>query len=88
MIHGMERPPLRSAPAVCPGVKLVTYLTAAVLERTWERPRLPAKADGRRGTRRAWKRAHPPHWIDVDTGERVVVSVPTDRLIALRDRTS
>lgn len=25
------------------------------------RPRCPAKRDGRRRTRRAWKRAHPPH---------------------------
>lgn len=30
--------------------------------RTWERPRPPAKINGRKGTRRAWKRAHPPGW--------------------------
>ncbi len=24
--------------------------------------RVPSKADGRKGTRRAWKRAHPPGW--------------------------
>lgn len=28
----------------------------------WVRPRVPSKADGRRGTRREWKRRHPPGW--------------------------
>ena len=27
----------------------------------WQRPKVPAKSKGRKGTRRAWKRAHPPH---------------------------
>lgn len=26
--------------------------------------RVPSKAAGRRGTRRAWKRAHPPGWFE------------------------
>jgi hypothetical protein len=25
--------------------------------------RVPSKAKGRKGTRRAWKRAHPPGWL-------------------------
>ncbi len=28
----------------------------------WVRPRCPSKRDGRKGTRRAWKRRHPPGW--------------------------
>ena len=32
--------------------------------REWVRPgRVPSKAAGRKGTRRAWKRAHPPRWV-------------------------
>jgi hypothetical protein len=42
------------------------------------RPRVPAKADGRRGTRRAWKRLHPPR---VAYGYRE----PTDMLTFSRD---
>lgn len=30
----------------------------------WIRPgRVPSKRAGRKGTRRAWKRRHPPHWL-------------------------
>lgn len=32
--------------------------------RVWVRPgRVPSKATGRVGTRRAWKRKHPPRWV-------------------------
>lgn len=32
--------------------------------RVWVRPgRVPSKAAGRKGTRRAWKRKHPPGWV-------------------------
>lgn len=32
--------------------------------REWVRPgRVPSKAAGRKGTRRAWKRKHPPRWV-------------------------
>ncbi len=29
----------------------------------WVRPKVPPKRHGRRGTRRAWKRKHPPHRV-------------------------
>jgi hypothetical protein len=29
----------------------------------WVRPKLPSKVNGRRGTRRAWKRKNSPHYI-------------------------
>jgi len=37
--------------------------TACDVPLMWMRPAPPSKANGRRGTRRAWKRAHPPHWL-------------------------
>ena len=27
------------------------------------RPKVPSKRKGRKGTRRVWKRRHPPHWV-------------------------
>lgn len=35
--------------------------TACNVPLAWVRPKVPSKAKGRRGTRRAWKRKHPPH---------------------------
>jgi hypothetical protein len=35
--------------------------TACNVPLAWVRPKVPAKRQGRRGTRRAWKRKHPPH---------------------------
>ncbi len=35
--------------------------TACDVPLAWVRPRVPSKRAGRRGTRRAWKRRHPPH---------------------------
>ena len=29
----------------------------------WVRPRVPSKLNGRKGTRRGWKRKNPPHMI-------------------------
>lgn len=29
----------------------------------WIRPRVPSKLDGRKGTRRAWKRRNAPHYV-------------------------
>lgn len=29
----------------------------------WVRPKVPSKAVGRRGTRKAWKRKHSPHYV-------------------------
>lgn len=29
----------------------------------WVRPRCPSKRDGRKGTRRAWKRRNAPHYL-------------------------
>lgn len=29
----------------------------------WVRPKVPSKAAGRRGTRRAWKRRNAPHYV-------------------------
>jgi hypothetical protein len=29
----------------------------------WVRPKVPSKSDGRRGTRRSWKRRNPPHFL-------------------------
>ena len=29
----------------------------------WVRPKVPSKRRGRKGTRRAWKRKHPPHQV-------------------------
>jgi len=29
----------------------------------WVRPKVPSKLDGRRGTRRAWKRRNAPHYV-------------------------
>jgi hypothetical protein len=49
----------------------------------WHRPgRVPSKAAGRKGTRRAWKRAHPPGWIwlyrepedVIQVGRRIIVT--------------
>lgn len=46
----------------------------------WIRPgRVPSKLAGRRGTRRAWKRKHPPHWLWAH-------EEPTDVLV-IQDRT-
>jgi hypothetical protein len=38
----------------------LTALNGALLTPT---NRVPSKAAGRKGTRRAWKRAHPPGWF-------------------------
>lgn len=35
--------------------------TACDVPGPWVRPRTPSKRRGRKGTRRAWKRRHPPH---------------------------
>lgn len=37
--------------------------TARDVKGPWERPKVPSKRRGRKGTRRAWKRSHPPHHI-------------------------
>lgn len=37
--------------------------TACDVRGPWVRPKVPSKRDGRRGTRRAWKRANPPHYV-------------------------
>ncbi len=29
----------------------------------WVRPKVPSKANGRRGTRRSWKRKNSPHYV-------------------------
>jgi hypothetical protein len=29
----------------------------------WLRPKLPSRITGRKGTRRGWKRANPPHYV-------------------------
>lgn len=43
----------------------------------WVRPKVPSKAAGRLGTRKAWKRAHPPHM-------RFAYREPTDVLVVGR----
>jgi hypothetical protein len=37
--------------------------TARDVRGPWVRPKVPSKARGRRGTRRAWKRKNPPHYV-------------------------
>lgn len=37
--------------------------TARDVRGPWVRPRVPSKAAGRRGTRRAWKRRNAPHYV-------------------------
>jgi hypothetical protein len=39
------------------------------VERVWVRPKVPSKLAGRRGSRRAWKRANPPHWTLAAVGK-------------------
>jgi hypothetical protein len=41
----------------------------------WVRPgRVPSRAAGRRGTRRAWKRAHPPKYLPIGKPHPVMVA--------------
>ena len=50
----------------------------------WVRPKVPAKRQGRRGTRRAWKRRNAPHFVmlfrepdDVLViGQRTIIATP------------
>jgi hypothetical protein len=51
--------------------------TARDVPGTRVRLKMPTKKAGRRGTRRAWKRSHPPHWL-------YYYREPTDVLV-LRD---
>lgn len=44
--------------------------------RAWVRPKVPSKLAGRRGTRRAWKRHHSPHWA-----QTMLYREPTDVLV-------
>lgn len=37
--------------------------TTRDVEGPWIRPRVPSKGAGRKGTRRIWKRRHPPHRV-------------------------
>ena len=59
----------------------VTIATAQQQRRTardipgpWVRPRVPNKRIGRKGTRRMWKRSHPPHRV-------MLYREPTDVLV-------
>jgi hypothetical protein len=36
--------------------------TARDVKVAWVRPKVPSKRNGRKGTRKGWKRKHPPHW--------------------------
>lgn len=65
-------------------------------KRIWTRPGpVPSKAAGRRGTRRSWKRSHPPRFVErpdlprdaLVMGSTLYVDQPTyDRLVALSER--
>jgi hypothetical protein len=37
--------------------------TACDVQGPWVRPKVPSKRTGRKGTRRMWKRANPPHHV-------------------------
>lgn len=58
--------------------------TARDVQGPWVRPKVPAKRQGRRGTRRAWKRRNPPHFVmlyrepeDVLViGKRIIIATP------------
>lgn len=63
------RDAMKLIPAAPPRVEF-RVMTADEQHRTprdvpvmWTRPKVPSKRNGRRGTRRAWKRAHPPHML-------------------------
>jgi hypothetical protein len=60
---------------------LAIVIVAEPRQAYWRRaPKLPNKRDGRRGTRRAWKRAHPPRFI------RPVATVELGQMIRTADR--
>lgn len=50
---------------LCEGAAMYSYVNGVKLK--WQRPKVPSKAKGRRGTRRAWKRANPPAYLPVGT---------------------
>lgn len=78
------------------GLKLIV-MTADQQRRTprdvrgpWVRPKCISKARGRKGSRRAWKRLNPPHWLwfyrepeDVISyqldGQRTVIVTPRQK---------
>jgi hypothetical protein len=37
--------------------------TARDVKGAWVKPKVPSKRNGRKGTRRAWKRSHVPHFM-------------------------
>lgn len=45
----------------------------------WVRPKVPSKRDGRRGTRRAWKRKNAPHrcWLYREPADVLIVGSHT-----------
>jgi hypothetical protein len=67
----LQQNPLSFAPSPCLGGLTVVVKDAQEQMRTprdvrslWVRPgRVPSKRRGRKGTRRAWKRAHPPGYV-------------------------
>ena len=88
-MHGIFQTPLGPGPMV--GGMRVIVQDAQQQRRTprdvrgpWQRPgRVPSKLAGRKGTRRAYKRAHPPGWTwlyreptDVIKFARTVVLTP------------
>lgn len=48
--------------------------------KVWVRPRVPSRAEGRRGTRREWKRQHPPGWQRIGEPETYLLD---QRLLAM-----
>jgi hypothetical protein len=62
-----------------------TYITVIRIKRIRVRPRVPSKLAGRRGTRRAYKRANPPRWFEVADGNPMLMSVSSPLIQALRN---